>query len=508
MARVYAGEVLGLVKPTAGQTVELKVFLQDSTGAALTGQTFDAAGMTVAIAKPGAAYVAWLTIVGNAFATGNWQEVGYGVYNVVLSGDTAGEANLLNTPGDLAVYVKNTASKGDNFLFRVVPADVARDDQWTDARAAYLDTLNTFMAGITSLAAWLRGLARKDAMDATAKTELNSGGGAYDEATDSGQALRDTAPMGSAMYSSVMRGTDNAALATVCTETRLAELDAANLPANVDTLLARLGAWTGTGTNTLLGAIKALASKVAAAVSDIGGTFSPADDSLEAIRDRGDAAWLGETGNGANTITVTVKTAGGIVYEGVKVSLTNQAETTTALVIYTNASGQAVFYVDAGAWRAVAPANGAQSGGATNFTVDGAEAVTVTVTAANIPAPVSTNNYLLYDYERKVEADAVFGAAAMTVKVERVSVDAQTDATANAMRAIMGTSYSTDATGYWGFEIAKTLANSYITIKKTWTNASGKARTETWTGKVLATKANLSSQICFADLLPERVASS
>ena len=39
-----------------------------------------------------------------------------------------------------------------------------------------------------------------------------------------------------------MRGTDSAALASVCTEARLAELAAANLPADVDTLLARITA--------------------------------------------------------------------------------------------------------------------------------------------------------------------------------------------------------------------------------------------------------------------------
>ncbi|MBE3117123.1 MAG: hypothetical protein IMZ50_00015, partial [Candidatus Atribacteria bacterium] len=39
-----------------------------------------------------------------------------------------------------------------------------------------------------------------------------------------------------------MRGTDNAALASVCTEARLAELAAANLPADVDTLLTRCSA--------------------------------------------------------------------------------------------------------------------------------------------------------------------------------------------------------------------------------------------------------------------------
>jgi hypothetical protein len=39
-----------------------------------------------------------------------------------------------------------------------------------------------------------------------------------------------------------MRGTDSAALASVCTEARLAELAAANLPADVDTLLTRITA--------------------------------------------------------------------------------------------------------------------------------------------------------------------------------------------------------------------------------------------------------------------------
>ena len=41
-----------------------------------------------------------------------------------------------------------------------------------------------------------------------------------------------------AIPTTAMRGTDSAALASVCTETRLAELDAANLPADVDWLKA------------------------------------------------------------------------------------------------------------------------------------------------------------------------------------------------------------------------------------------------------------------------------
>ena len=45
-----------------------------------------------------------------------------------------------------------------------------------------------------------------------------------------------------AIPTTAMRGTDNAALASVCTEARLAELAAANLPADVDTLLSRITA--------------------------------------------------------------------------------------------------------------------------------------------------------------------------------------------------------------------------------------------------------------------------
>jgi hypothetical protein len=68
-----------------------------------------------------------------------------------------------------------------------------------------VSTLSTCIAGITSLPAWLRGLFRKDAMNATAKSEVNTGGGAFNEATDSLEGIRDTQPLGTAM-----RGTDDA----------------------------------------------------------------------------------------------------------------------------------------------------------------------------------------------------------------------------------------------------------------------------------------------------------
>lgn len=54
---------------------------------------------------------------------------------------------------------------------------------------------------------------------------------------------------------------------------------------NQTTILNRLGAFTGSGANTILGVLRALARKDATLPSDIGGTFAVATDSLEALRD-------------------------------------------------------------------------------------------------------------------------------------------------------------------------------------------------------------------------------
>jgi len=59
-----------------------------------------------------------------------------------------------------------------------------------------------------------------------------------------------------AIPTTAMRGTDSAALATVCTEGRLAELDAANLPADVDAILLD----TGTTLPGLIAALNDLAA--------------------------------------------------------------------------------------------------------------------------------------------------------------------------------------------------------------------------------------------------------
>jgi len=91
--------------------------------------------------------------------------------------------------------------------------------------------------------------------------------------------------------------------------------------ANQTTILNRIGAFTGNGVNTILGFFKALFSKDASTPSDVGGTFSATTDSTDAIRDRGDTAWItGSGGSGGDataanqtTILANIATVDGLV---------------------------------------------------------------------------------------------------------------------------------------------------------------------------------------------------
>lgn len=81
--------------------------------------------------------------------------------------------------------------------------------------------------------------------------------------------------------------------------------DVAAVKTDSGNLISRLGAFTGSGVNTILGFFRALLRKDLTAPSDVAGAFDPATDSVEALRDRGDAAWI--TGSAAPT-AVAVRT--------------------------------------------------------------------------------------------------------------------------------------------------------------------------------------------------------
>lgn len=104
-----------------------------------------------------------------------------------------------------------------------------------------------------------------------------------------------------------MRGTNSAALASVCTETRLARLDAAITTRSSHNAAAIWSA--GSRALSTPADYKADISAIAleATLTAMkGGTFSGATDSLEAIRDRGDASWV--TGAGGSDRLLMVDT--------------------------------------------------------------------------------------------------------------------------------------------------------------------------------------------------------
>lgn len=88
--------------------------------------------------------------------------------------------------------------------------------------------------------------------------------------------------------------------------------DVAAVKTDQTTILARLGAWTGSGLNTILGALRAMAGKAAALTpTDIstGTTFNNVTDSLEALADAG----VGGDATLANQTTIINLLSGSIV---------------------------------------------------------------------------------------------------------------------------------------------------------------------------------------------------
>ncbi len=124
------------------------------------------------------------------------------------------------TLGPLTVQINMTGALPVWEHFTVVAANVY------DSLVAGTDTLQADVTQIGGVAQSATDL--KDFADA-----------GYDPATNKVQGV---VLVDATTANTDMRGTDSAALASVCTEARLAELAAANLPTDVDSLLARLSA--------------------------------------------------------------------------------------------------------------------------------------------------------------------------------------------------------------------------------------------------------------------------
>ena len=139
-----------------------------------------------------------------------------------------------------------------------------------------------------------------------------------------------------------------------------------------------------------------------------GATFNTATDSLEAIRNRGDAAWVtgggGGSGSGAYTVTITVND-GATALENSTVRLTEGVNTFTD---ETNVSGVATFSLDAATYS-VAITKGGYQFTPTTLVIAGDDSETYSMTATVITPsdPSQTTGYVtIYTGAHVAVADA------------------------------------------------------------------------------------------------------
>jgi len=127
-----------------------------------------------------------------------------------------------------------------------------------------------------------------------------------------------------------------------------------------------------------------------------GATFSESTDSLEAIRDRGDAAWLTGGGSaGSNTVTITVHDGSGNNLVGVHVDVFDSGNTSLQGRVDTNSSGVAVHNLDNGTYTLRLVRSG-YTFTAVQFTVSGNYTHTYVMTAYVIPASSDPALCLVY----------------------------------------------------------------------------------------------------------------
>lgn len=234
-----------------------------------------------------------------------------------------------------------------------------------------------------------------------------------------------------------MRGTDSAALATVCTEARLSELDAANIPADVDTLLSRISSAVATaltkladvaiaGTETAGSLFKLFYDRVTGAValdstvakeaniethvtnslnsydpptkteldtieSNIRGTDL---DTLKTLSDQIDNV---EVPSGASTVTIIIND-GSNPLSDVFVAIKNNAQTVLLYATYTDSNGQITCALNDGTYKVILRKFGYTFTVPETLTVSGTTSDTYSGSANDVGTPTDVDACRVYEY--------------------------------------------------------------------------------------------------------------
>jgi len=116
--------------------------------------------------------------------------VGTASTNSAQTGDAYGRLTSVIEP-DLVTITAAQSAQATLANQNIIIPDLVTITTNLGTANSNISAIQTVLSGITSLAKWLRGLFRKDTMDSTAKTEVNTGGGTFDETTDSEEALQE-----------------------------------------------------------------------------------------------------------------------------------------------------------------------------------------------------------------------------------------------------------------------------------------------------------------------------
>jgi hypothetical protein len=146
--------------------------------------------------------------------------------SVTISGMDGGIVNITLTDGSF-VTIDNTCTAGTITLTGI---GTVTDNSSGTTVVALADTPTMLHAATDALLADIPTVAEFEARSLPAADYV------VESDTIAGVTL-----VGTCTTNTDMRGTDSAALASVCTESRLAELDAANLPADIDNILTDTG---------------------------------------------------------------------------------------------------------------------------------------------------------------------------------------------------------------------------------------------------------------------------
>lgn len=191
--------------------------------------------------------------------------------------------------------------------------------------------------------------------------------------------------------------------------------------ANQTTILARLGTFTGSGLNTVLGFLRAMAAKAAGLTpSDLssGTTYDNTQDSPEAIRDRGDAAWITGGATGTNTVNFTV-TVGGASLQGATIAVRATAGGANLRPgLISGTAGTVSTGLDTGTYYVQATLNGYSHTEAAVVVNEDPEAVAIAMTAFSAGTPATPGLRRVWMRTWDAGGNYVTGRPAFTVTLD------------------------------------------------------------------------------------------